>query len=188
MDEKTDRAALGPGGEYVARLAGEGDLRSIMNLLNRYGVPSGATNADKDTIVHIDPLLPPNAYREVNVRFQLYNFSEEFVMLERAGTLDGLLGVKLSDFGIEVMHLGLVVVRRDCPVTSELLQYMAANVAEIALTRPTKFRLTVSAGAPYLQELVAIATAAGFLPEYRAEDELGWGKAVLAYARTVAAA
>jgi len=186
LSEEAATITVDPEARLTIRLAVEEDLRAIMEFLHPYGVPGGTVVARPEAIVHFNPLLHPQNYREVGVRYNLYNFTEEFVLLERDGGIEALMALKAPRHGGGLaLEVNLWIFRRDCPAVAQMVDYAVSEVPRAALVRPTKLRLSLAADAPETPELTALLERLGFKLEYRGEDELGWDRPLLAYIKPV---
>lgn len=159
--------------EYTIRLAEEKDTTEILEFINRY---KKGNNIEMNNNIFRNVLLSNGYYNNLNVRFNLYNFFEEFILIENKGIIKTLIAIKLPNNLAEnlskVFELNLFLIDSlDVDLLKLGIQYAVNYLPKVSIILPTKIRTFIDSDNNYAELWSSILNKIGFVYKFTRENE-----------------
>lgn len=163
--------------KYNLRLATETDTHKIAEYINEYkkNYPNKTTNKS-----FISALTNLDDYSELNIRYGLYNFSEEFILVESNQKIEGLVSINVPQNLSKVFNLKLILFNNlNINLLKEIINYSLTSLPELSIVAATKIRITVESDTELTQYWIDIFNKLGFTYETTRKYELKSAKSVI---------
>jgi len=163
--------------ETIIRLAEESDTKKILDYLEENSVNKFTLSKKLYINTQISDI---EHFRDLNIRNNIYNFYEDYILAERNGKIETLISLGINKRSMsQVYLLNLIICKK---VNREQLKNMFQLALEVlpeySIIDPTKIRASFEEGTDYVDLWKNILQEVGFTHEAKRENELGEGKAL----------
>lgn len=171
---------------YNIRLAEEKDFKKLVGFINKHDPRNSKAN-DGVSMLYVNPLINNNSYfRELALRDSLYNFREEFILVEQDDEIQGMLTINIPYQGRSLSaNVSFFVFPCHSEMLFDAIDFAVEQLPIHAIVAPTKLRLLVSHHGTGKENLLELITKAGFCQEIVLKNELGFDKDILSYVRYI---
>lgn len=128
--------------KYKIRLAEENDTRKISEFIEKYKVMD---KSDVEKTLFVNDKVRLNDYSKLVVRFYLYNFKEEFIIVENNNEIESLVSIGLPKDKSRAFTLNLMLLKDECiDLIKEIFDFAIFELNEKSIIKPTKIRTFLS--------------------------------------------
>lgn len=129
--------------EYTIRLANENDTRKISKLLEKYKNIDDISKSKENFFM--DAKVNLNVYSKLSIRYYLYNFEQEFIIVEKGDEIWGLVVVALPVDKTKVFNLNVMILNDDAiSLVKEIFRFAVSELNKKSVIKPTKIRTFIS--------------------------------------------
>lgn len=163
--------------KYKIRLAVEKDTQRITEYINKYK-ENNCMKITKRSFV--SALVAQDDYSEISLRYNLYNFLEEFILIENDEKIEGLISIKVSQNLSKAFNLNFILFDNlNIDTLNETLNYILINLPNKSIVVPTKIRTFIESDNTLSQYWIDIFNEIGFRYEVTRDYELKNEKSVI---------
>lgn len=162
---------------YTIRLAEEKDTERIIKYINKHK-KDHCMKITKQSFV--SPLLNLADYNELSIRYNLYNFLEEFILIEDNDKLEGIISIKVSTNLSRAFNLNFILFHNlNINTLKETLDYILMTLPNRSIIVPTKIRTIIESDNMLTQYWIDIFNEIGFRYKATKKYELQNDKSVI---------
>ncbi|MGG7178447.1 hypothetical protein ACQPU1_12670 [Clostridium paraputrificum] len=163
-------------GTYSVKLIQEQDTKKVIRFISSYMNKKNKLEMSKKVFLS-DQILNQECYNDINIRSGIYNYYEEYIVLEKEKEIIALIGLDINKNNLsKVLNLNLLICEEN---EIELLQDMFSFAIEIlpeySIIEPTKIRTYIRDNRMFSDYWTNILLKAGFIHEVTRKDEVGNG-------------
>ena len=149
--------------EYSLRLAEEKDTRSIIDFINNKRKNS-KLNLEKNLFINV--MLNNYNYSSENIRYSLYNFTEEFILIEKYGIINGVIAIDIPQNLSKAATMNLIILD-DFIIHKfkEIFKFTLCELDKKSIRDLTKIRVFIEENLEYSEYWIKLYEDLGFVHE-----------------------
>lgn len=126
------------------RLADETDTEEIYNFINKV-TRNKEKNANK-LLVFNDAFIKLDEYKLLSIRFNLYNFEEEFFLIQNENNdIRGIISFKLPEGFSKCFNLNLMILENlNLIILNKIFKFMVEKLLTESIVTPSKLRININ--------------------------------------------
>lgn len=127
---------------YKFRLLSENDTKEIVHFFEENKIYE-KVYSDKNFF--INSLTSLDSYTNLNIRYKLYNFLEEFISIEKDNIIEGIICIELPENNSKAFNINIII-SNNIPeeIIFKALEFSIEKIKAHSLIQPTKIRTSLS--------------------------------------------
>lgn len=128
------------------RLADENDIEKIYTFINK-SIISKKGNSNK-LVTFTDAFINLDAYNSLAIRFNLYNYKEEFFIVQNDdNNIKGIISFRIPDGLSKCFSLSLMILEdRDLLMIDKIFEFAIEKLLSESIVIPSKIRININNG------------------------------------------
>lgn len=163
---------------FIVRLAEEKDTKKIIEFIDRYREKGNVIKESKNVFRNIT--LPDNYYKDLIIRHNLYNFTEEFILAENNDEIKMLISFGVPTNLSRVFSLNLILYPvENINLLKDMITFACERLPKVSLICPSKIRASIEADINSYVEWVETLKNIGFSYEISKKHEFYVDKSIV---------
>lgn len=164
--------------KFAIRLAEEKDTKNILEFINKYKEKDNVIKESKNIFMNIS--LPNGYYEDLSLRYNLYNFAEEFILAESNDEIKMLISFGLPTNLSKAFSLNLILYpEENIDLLKEMITFACEILPKVSLICPNKIRASIQEDIDSYGNWLDILKNIGFSYEISRKHEFNVDKSVV---------
>jgi len=164
---------------YSIKLIEEADTKRLIKFMNKYMNSKHEFEMSKRIFLS-DQILNQECYNDINIRSSIYNFYEEYIVMEKEGKIAALIALDINRNNLsKVLNLNLIICEEgEMSRLRDMFIFATEILPEYSIVEPTKIRTYIRENGIFTEYWKNKLMEAGFSHEVTRENEVGNGVAL----------